>query len=164
VSLLLLFNDPRDPRHLELLALARQLRDEERTDLAVVAAQTACEVYAEVAISEMLRGRELGKFEEVIPELLTGYSLMDRRGQLVFEALTGHKIQQASIWPAYRAHVELRNRVVHRGDEVTTEQAIGSVKTAEAFHEYIAAAWDATATGKNPGLGHEEPSTGGVDD
>lgn len=89
MSLLLLFNRARDPRHFQLLALARQLLDEGKPGLAVVTAQTACEVYAEVAITEMLKTRNLGEFENVIPNLLTSFSLKDKRGRSVFHALTG---------------------------------------------------------------------------
>jgi hypothetical protein len=131
MSLLLLFNQPRDPRHLELIALAQQLCKEDKSELAVVAAQTACEVYAEVAIRRMLQERELGEFDEVIPELLTGYSLMDRRGQRVFHALTGESIQRSAFWSGYKTHVELRNRVVHRGEQVTSDQAADSIRTAK---------------------------------
>lgn len=156
MSLLLLLNNPRDPRHLELIALARQLCDEDKPDLAVVAAQTACEVYAEVAIRDLLKARELGEFEEVIPELLTGYSLMDRRGQRVFHALTGESIQRSELWASYKAHVERRNLVVHRGKQITADQADDSINVAEAFHEYIATAWEAPASrtraGDHPGV------------
>jgi hypothetical protein len=156
MSLLLLLSNPRAPRHRELIALARQLCDEHKVDLAVVAAQTACEVYAEVAIREMLKARELGEFEEVIPELLTGYSLMDRRGQRVFHALTGESIQHSAFWERYKTHVELRNRVVHRGQQVEIDQANDSIVVAEAFHEYIADAWESTASrtcaGNHPGV------------
>jgi len=146
MSLLLLFNNPRHPRHLELVALARQLCEEGKTDLAIVAAQTACEVYAEVAIREMLKAHDLGEFEGVIPELLTGYSLMDRRGQRVFHALTGANIQHSAFWATYKSHVELRNRVVHRGDQVTADQATDSIVVAETFHEYVATAWESAAS------------------
>jgi hypothetical protein len=149
--LLLLNNQPRDPRHLELIALARQLCEEDKSELAVVAAQTACEVYAEVAVREMLQKRELGEFEEVIPELLAGYSLMDRQGQLVFHALTGESIQRSPFWSSYKTHVALRNRVVHRGEQVTGDQAADSVRAAEAFHEYIATAWEAAASRASAG-------------
>lgn len=147
MSLLLLLNsNPRDPRHLELLKLAQQLCEEDRPDLAVVTAQTACEVYAEVAIREMLRARKIGEFENVIPELLSSYSLMDRRGRRVFHALTGESIQRSEFWADYKAHVELRNRVVHRGEEVTTANASDSIAVAEAFHEYLANAWEGAAS------------------
>ena len=150
MSLLLLLNGPRDPRHLELSALARQLREEERSDLAVVAAQSACEVYAEVAVREMLRARELGEFEDVIPDLLPGYNLKDRRGQRVFHALTGTSIQSAKFWSSYMAHVTLRNHVVHRGRQVTAKEATASIEAAEAFHEFVAAAWEAAPQQPSP--------------
>ena len=146
MSLLLLLAGPRDPRHLQLLALARNLCEEGRTDLAVVTAQTSCEVYAEVAIREMLKARELGEFEDVIPELLSGYSFMDHRGRRVFHALTGESVQRSDLWTRYQAHVKLRNRVVHGGEEATSEQAADSIAVAEAFHEYVASAWEAAAS------------------
>ncbi|HEU5141532.1 MAG TPA: hypothetical protein VFU04_00070 [Solirubrobacterales bacterium] len=112
-------------------------------------------MYAEVAMRDLLKARELGEFEAVIPELLTGYSLMDRRGQRVFHALTGESIQRSELWASYKAHVELRNLIVHRGKQVTADQAGNSISVAEAFHEYIADAWEASASrihaGKRPG-------------
>ena len=87
----------KDPRHFELLNVARQLHEEGKSEFAVVAAQTACEVYAEVAIAELLKPRQLGEIGELIPELPGGYSLMDKRGQTLFHALTGRSIQRAAF-------------------------------------------------------------------
>lgn len=113
-------------------------------------------VYAEVAIREMLKSRDLGELEGVIPELLSGYSLMDRRGQRVFHALTGENIRQSEFWTTYKTHVQLRNRVVHRRDQVTAGQATDSIAVAEAFHEYVATAWESAASllarGGQPGV------------
>lgn len=151
MSLLLLFNNPRSPRHLQLLRLAKELHGEGRADVAIVTAQTACEVYAEVAIREMLRARKLGEFEAVIPELLNSYSLTDRRGQQVFHALTGKSIQRSDLWPGYKAHVELRNRIVHRGVEPTVDEASDSIAIAEAFHELVATAWEEAPSSEDAG-------------
>jgi len=145
VSLLLLFgNNARDPRHFELLKIARRLLDEGKREFAVVAAQMACEVYAELAVTDLLKARQLGELEEVIPDLLGGYSFMDRRGQRLFHALTGRSIQQAEFWTNYKAHIEMRNRVVHRGKEPTHDEANGSIAAAEAFFSYVADAWTAS--------------------
>lgn len=161
MSLLLLFNQARNPRHFDLLRLARQLLDEHKPDLAVVTAQTACEVYAEVAITEMLKARQLEEFEEVIPALLNSFSLKDKRGQLVFHALTGKRIQQADFWADYHAHVQRRHAVIHRGVEVAPELATASVAAATSFFEYVATAWEQTVASASQGKMEDPASTAG---
>lgn len=142
MSLLLLLNQARDPRHKQLFKLARELLEDEKPGLAVVTAQTACEVYAEIAIAEMLKARSLGEFEDVIPKLLSSFSLKDKRGQAVFHALTGEHVQQADFWKRYHEHVERRHAVVHRGLDVTPEEGAASVAAATEFFEYVAATWE----------------------
>ena len=142
MTLLTLFSG--EPRHFALLRTARDLLDRGDYQFTVVAAQTACEVYVEVALSELLRRRpEFGPLGEVIPDLLTSYSLMDGRGRRVFAALTGHRVSDADFWPNYRLHVERRNRVVHRGDPVTRDEAFGSLGAVESLFAYVAEAWTA---------------------
>jgi HEPN domain-containing protein len=144
MSLLLLLTGERDPRHFELLKIASELRERGQREFAVIAAQMACELYAEVALTELLKARHIGELEEVIPDLLGGYNLMDRRGQRLFHALTGRSIQQADFWTNYKRHVERRNRVVHKGEEPTDDEAAASIAAAGSFFDYVAKAWEGT--------------------
>ena len=134
-----------DPRHFALLESAQQLFQRGQLEFAVVAAQTACEVYVELAITELLRARQLGPFEDVIPQLLNGYSLMDSRGRKVFAAVTGREVQQAAFWPHYKAHVERRNHIVHRGARATQKDAGESLAAAASLFVYAADAWNTSA-------------------
>jgi hypothetical protein len=122
----------KDPRHFELLNVARQLHEEGKSEFAVVAAQTACEVYAEVAITELLKARRLGD-RRAHPGATRR---LQPHGQARPDALPrAHRPQHPArrFWKNYRRHVERRNAVVHKGKEPTDDEALASIGAAEAF-------------------------------
>jgi hypothetical protein len=133
------------PRHFEFYALAEALWHKREYRFAVVAAQTACELYLEVAVTELLKARLQDPFASLIPDLLRTFSMRDQRGQKVWEALTGKRIQEAPCWANYQRHVERRNDIVHDGAEPTPEEALASLGAMAALFEYVADAWTQNA-------------------
>jgi len=51
--------------------------------------------------------------------------------------VAGSAIQEQEFWPAYRSHLDLRNRIVHRGEPAAAEEAAESLATAEALIDYV---------------------------
>jgi HEPN domain-containing protein len=131
------------PRHFEFYALADDLVQRGECRFAVVAAQTACELYLEVAVTELLKARLQEPFTSLVPDLLQTFSMLDQRGPKVWRALTGQRIQDAPCWANYQRHVQRRNTIVHSGAEPTRDEALASVGAMMALFEYVAAAWTA---------------------
>jgi hypothetical protein len=48
---------------------------------------------------------------------------MDSPGPRIFEALTGVRPASAACWQGYRSHLARRNVFIHRGIEITGEEA-----------------------------------------
>jgi hypothetical protein len=114
--------------------LAEEMYDDRHYDFTVVAAQTACELLMEGAIQFALARHATEQLAHVIPDLLTSYTMLDQRGPKVWEAVTGRSIREPkSVWEGYRAHVERRNALIHKGARVSREEAAQSLSATRAF-------------------------------
>ena len=117
---------------------AERMYDEGHYDFTVVAAQTACELLVEGAIQFAVSRHATEPLAQVIPDLLTSYSMLDRRGPKVWEAVTGRSIREPkSVWDGYRAHVERRNALVHKGARVTRDEAAESLTATRDFARQV---------------------------
>jgi hypothetical protein len=129
-----------EPRHDTLFASAKTLLDDGQHALAVIVAQTACEVYMARAIRDLLR-RHIRRpaLRWWVPGVVSSYSMRsDSRTQELWEALTATKIQQQKEWwDDYCEHVRRRNRVVHEGAHVPPAEAKKSVDSAGAFISFV---------------------------
>jgi hypothetical protein len=113
---------------------AERMYDERHYDFTVVAAQTACELLIEGAIQFAVSRHASEPLAQVIPDLLSRYSMLDRRGQKVWKAVTGRSIREPkSVWDSYCAHVGRRNALVHKGARVTEEEAAASLAATRDF-------------------------------
>ncbi len=78
--------------------------------------------------------------ESAVTDLLSSYSLANDRVRALYVALSVDKIQDASVWPQFRAAAKLRGEVVHSGERAPPDQATAAVEAAEAFASRIGAA------------------------
>jgi hypothetical protein len=131
---------------------AQTMRDERRFGLAIVEAQTHCEMHMRWNM-EQLAARH-GPALLRLARLQRMWTLMDDRGQHLFEALCGRPAADFDRWEDYRTHVQRRNNVVHRGARVSREDAEESIEIAvqmvrfvELACEEALAALDAKPTG-----------------
>jgi hypothetical protein len=150
-----------EPRHFELERLAHQLAATGQHDLAVVVAQTACEVFTELAVSRLLERNRLGGLGRILSDSVRVWSLADDRGgQRIFNELTGSQIQQQNEWwRAYKEHLGRRHRVIHGGARVSSDEAHASLAATESSLGYVArravvglalAAWSGRERGWRP--------------
>ena len=111
----------------------------QRYELAAVRAQTACEMYARLALDRVARDvTEQGKRPS---SLFRNVSLGDPADRALLYALTGFQIGAEEWWKSYRAHVQRRNEIVHAGISVTEREARDSMDAAEAFIAFLQARW-----------------------
>ena len=125
------------PYHEELLAAAdRYIAADGHTDrqVAVVLAQTAAEIRIEQAF-DVLRQRiePVAVREWTSRRLRPGYSLRSDDVKHLWNALSERKINEGQVWTDYRAVIELRGEVVHKGRPVSSAQAKEAVRAVRAF-------------------------------
>jgi hypothetical protein len=138
--LLLLFFD--EPYHNELMQQAKLLLDEGKYPLAVVVAQTACEVLTEQMMSLLSEQVDQRVREWIRDRLPRTVDLDDDRVCALYTALSGDPITAQPFWSDYKQHVKLRHRVVHRGVRVTEADARRSCDAAQRLQEHLVAVLD----------------------
>lgn len=95
-------------------------------EAAVVTAQIATEVYAELAFAELTREQVSTDWHDAITELIS--PMHHDKARKLWVALTGDKTRDTQDpWRSYKAHVARRNKVVHEGARVTPAEAEASV-------------------------------------
>jgi hypothetical protein len=118
-----------------LLDEAEALIDRREYDWAVVRSQTACEVYAALALDRI--AGDIGEDRRVFRKIWLG----DRADRARFRDLTGAEIAQQPWWPSYHAHVLRRNAIVHQGVRASERQAVGSIQAAREFIGFLQDRW-----------------------
>jgi hypothetical protein len=107
---------------------------------AVVLAQMACEVASARGIAALCEHRRVG----APPSREFDYTLRRKTSQSFWKLLTGHPVPtHGGWWSKYRAHVERRNAVIHRGRLVTAREAAASIRAAESFIAFVTKALEA---------------------
>jgi len=116
------------PYHYDVLAIARNFLDSNMDDIAVIVAQTACEVATENVLSGLLQHHRLpAVFEPWVKDGIRRGDISDRRVLSLYRALSGDdSITKEPFWEPYRKHVNARNRVVHQGAHVSRQEASDS--------------------------------------
>jgi hypothetical protein len=125
----------------QLTLEARQHYNSGRYDLAVIRAQTGCELYAVAALRHTLR-RCFGDWDRAVA--VAGHlrpALSDRRTQDLIALLTGEVVTDEPWWPAYRAHLQRRNAIVHEGVLVSADEAASSLEAVKQCWDWLFRLW-----------------------
>ena len=124
-------------RDSELLNRADELFEQGHHDLAVIVAQTACEVLVADAMRTLLEGHASdGLFPWLIGRI-SSYTLVDDATRNLWNKLTQTEIQSQDWWSAYREHVRRRNAIVHAGERVDGDAARSSLDAARELFAFI---------------------------
>jgi hypothetical protein len=110
------------PYHRELMEQAKSLLDEGRQHLAVVVAQTACEVLTEQLMTALTERLDEPLRKWARGRLPRTHDLDDDRVRGLYVALTADAIQTAPFWASFKQHVDRRHQVVHRGTKVSAAE------------------------------------------
>jgi hypothetical protein len=119
------------------LGHAHELHLREEHALAVVVAQTACEVLIREVLPTLVQPHLTDNVFPWALERIRQYTLNDRQTQDLWSRIAGSAIQGQNFWAPYTRHLDLRNRIVHRGDTATAHEAAESLSTAEALIDYV---------------------------
>jgi hypothetical protein len=116
-----------------------RLLREERYELAVLLSQTLLELRVEAELVDYFRTIGEERFGEAALGLLPSYNIGNGRVQTFFERLVDRKLRDANsdAMTALRAHVELRNRVAHRGEQVSEQDARASLSAVLAVSQLV---------------------------
>src|SRR5262245_55523265 len=117
----------------DLLLLAGQLAGESRYQLAVIVAQTACEVLAARVLGALMTKSGLGPgLKRWIDECKGRNSNLGNPAvRTLYQALSGDRIDTQPFWEKYKAHTKLRNRIVHGGATATQQEAQASLRATQ---------------------------------
>jgi uncharacterized protein YutE (UPF0331/DUF86 family) len=125
------------PYHRDLLERAYRLKDDGDFELAVVAAQIACELLTERVFSVVLAAEALESLEDPLSKLVRGFNLADDRVRDLYVGLSGDRVQDQTFWREYKEHVKRRNKVVHSGKRVDVDGASKSVQAAADLVDHL---------------------------
>lgn len=123
--------------HRQLLKKTKQFADAGETDIAIIVAQTACEVCTERAFDVLFRKGGVEWLRDSIFHKSSNYNLVSSKAQKLYTALSGDKIQAAPFWNAYKEHVERRNKIVHRARGAGQEEANASIEAVTRLMEHL---------------------------
>jgi len=137
------WQDPVLPYHYDVLASARDFLDADKDDVAVIMAQTACEIATDDIMAVLLRRQDLsdGIRAWVNNQIERSTTLKDDRLYNLYRALSGDELRQdqKALWEAYVRRAALRNAIVHTGAHAVKAQAVEACDTAlDLIHHFEA--------------------------
>jgi hypothetical protein len=132
---------PRGPgadSSLRFMRESRDLLDEERYDLAVVAAQIHLEAHIDALVRHAVATNPSSLGDVVVLE--RQWSLTHSSGRKILEAILQVRLADFPRWKEYGGHVARRNRIIHGGHGVEAELARESVELIDEFWQWLNAA------------------------
>lgn len=105
--------------------------------VAVIVAQTACEVVIEQAMQKAFATKNVPELEGPVTDYLVSYSISGERNRKLYTALTGDKIAEQSFWSDYQKLVKMRNDSVHSGAVCDKQATRTALVAAKAFVEHV---------------------------
>lgn len=118
-----------------LLLSAESWHDQGQYKEAVILAQTGLELFTEKILGHLYQTRGIEYLRPVFESLLINYNLGNGKVSGLYIVLSGDEIKQQPFWQALTDHVELRNRLVHDGEDATEDQ---SRRSLDAVGEVVA--------------------------
>jgi hypothetical protein len=121
----MLYRDPVLPPHYDVLTTAGDFARGGMPDVAVIMAQTACEIATEAVLNGLLLLHSFSNpVESWIRDRIDSASTF-RRGVLyeLYRALSGDNLKGTKLWDELNGPIGIRNAIVHKGDHATEAQA-----------------------------------------
>jgi len=130
---------PIPPYYRQLLDTAERFRREGEYDVAVIMAQTACELVTESAFETFFRAH--GSTESDKKHLEPrAYDLGNDRVRALYALLSSDRIEREPFWNGFKDHVKRRHGIVHKGHRATPQEAEASLDAATDFIAHVEAA------------------------
>ena len=104
---------------------------------AVIIAQTGLELFTEKMLGQLYKIRGIEYLKPEFEHLLINYNLGNAKVSGLYVALSGDPVKQEPFWLALTEHVELRNKLVHDGEDATEAQARASLDAVKALIAHV---------------------------
>lgn len=120
---------------------AQRLQREQRFETAIIEAQMFFELHLRQDIEAVAAAH--GDIVLALARGQRNWTLLDPSSQRLFTILFDTRPASFERWKDYRAHVERRNEIVHRGLRASAETTEESIDVVVAFHRRVRALRDA---------------------
>jgi len=125
-----------------LMAHARDLTASGTTtpefQLAVILAQSACELQTEEALGDLVRPAMSAKLAGVmLSRLRSPVTLADQYARDIWQALTDDPVRGETWWESWKTTRELRNEVAHSGKAVSQADAANCLARASEYTDHL---------------------------
>ncbi len=123
-----------------LLETAERFHESREFGVAIVIAQTACEVVVERAIANACEEKVIPEIKEFICPSRMSCSLANPKTRKLYNVLTNDSIAEKDkkLWGAYECMVTQRHDSVHRGKKVTESESREGLDAAKKLVEHVA--------------------------
>jgi hypothetical protein len=135
MAISLVFNS-RDP-YRNLLDSAMAAHEQNQYKEAVILAQTSLELFTEKILGHLYVVRDIVYLKAEFEHLLINYNLVNAKVSGLYIALSGDQIKQEPFWSALADHTELRNALVHEGEDATHDQSRNSLDAVARLIEHV---------------------------
>jgi hypothetical protein len=127
-----------------LLEAAQRYVDQSEPDyrVALIVAQTACEVVIQRAVAKAFAAKGLSAEQVESAMSICSWSLIEGKPRALYKAITGDDTitdkSKSPFWKPYQESVELRNLAVHRGQIISEAEAKTGLDAARALVDHVA--------------------------
>jgi len=104
---------------------------------AVILTQIGLELFTEKVLGHLYRQRDIEYLKPQFEHLLTNYNIGNSKVSDLYVALSDDPIKQQPFWTDLTAHVELRNNLVHDGQDATEAQSHRSLQAVQALIAHV---------------------------
>lgn len=104
---------------------------------AVIIAQSGLELFTEKVLGALYISRHIEYLKPEFEHLLINYNIGNSKVSSLYMTLSGDDINQEPFWSGIIEHVELRNRLVHDGQDATEQEARASLQAIKDLIEHI---------------------------
>lgn len=120
-----------------LLQVAEGLIERNEFNVAIVISHMAAEIASERAFDQAFRDKNLDAVGTAIGSIGKGYNLASDSVRELFIALTGKQIQYEPFWSRFKVASAKRNKIVHRGELATKQEAEEALTGATGVVKYL---------------------------
>lgn len=128
---------PEHEPHQSLFDSAETWHEQGHYKESVILVQIALELFTEKVLGHLYQNRHISYLKPQFEHLLINYNLANSKVSGLYSALSGDEITQAPFWSKLTEHAELRNRLVHDGEDANQVQSRASLDAIRAAIKHV---------------------------
>jgi len=115
------------PYYQKLLKQAQKAAKAGDSQMAIIYSQAAAELCTESAISDLLVSHGVTDLKKPLFAMFRSFDPGNDQLRVVYNSLSGDRLEKTPFWKAFQAHRKARNNIVHKGERCSADQANSSV-------------------------------------